>query len=554
MRRTTNARAGKSNYHREGTLVVITGLLVGLSPQVYAENNSQKAETEQPSPEASRKGGVDGALAFEGLIAQSSVGPTQSVLSTVVTSTGGTPSIPGAGQQPTPRPAPRPALRVASTGALGDDKPENIVVTGSRIASPSALAPAPVFTLDSEDQLFLGKTDAIDVVTQVPALNNSINSAQTADQQGIEGDGDAGSNVGVATLNLRSLGTKRTLVLVDGRRHVGGRAGDTAVDINMIPFSLIDRVEVLTGGASAVYGADAVSGVVNFIMKKDFEGVQGVAQFDINDGGHGGRYYGSVSAGQNFDGGRGNATISMEYRRQSRFLCGDASFCRNFGVLDDDSNPDTDSMRSRVFRPHRTFAISSANGRIGIDFDGDGFPDSMAPPGFNVDTNNDGIVDIGQTDLGANGFGDWVVDDGRLRLFRTGVIAGEPGSANQFGGDGIASGPFDFQTIVPERDSLVANATMRYELLDDDNYVSLDFFSEAKFAYTKTTQIGQVSAFNDLLTVSLENPYIPAELRSGIDAAIAANPDLADTTTIYITRDFLDLGENRTENERLTFR
>ncbi|MEO1337239.1 MAG: TonB-dependent receptor plug domain-containing protein, partial [Myxococcota bacterium] len=451
---------------------------------------------------------------------------------------GGTPPVPAAKPQVVPR---RPAAGVASASSLADDKPENIVVTGSRIASASALAPAPVFTLDSSDQLFLGKTDVIDVVTQVPALNNSINAAQTADQQGIEGDSDAGSNVGVSSLNLRSLGTKRTLVLVDGRRHVGGRAGDTAVDINMIPISLVDRVEVLTGGASAVYGADAVSGVVNFIMKKDFEGVQGVAQFGINDGGHGGRFFGSVTAGQNFDDGRGNATVTMEYRRQSKFLCGDAAFCRDFGVLDDDGNPDLDSPRSRVFRPHRTFAISSANGRIGIDFDGDGFPDNEAPPGFNVDTNNDGIVDIGQTDLGAGGFGDWVVDNGQLRLFRTGVIAGEPGSANQFGGDGIASGPFNFQTIVPERDSLVTNAAIRYQLIDERD-VEVDFFSEAKFAYTKTTQIGQVSAFNDLLTVSLDNPFLPAELRAGIDAAIAENPDLADTTTVFVTRDFLDLG------------
>ncbi len=430
-----------------------------------------------------------------------------------------------------------------------NDDAEVIVVTGSRILNKSTVAPAPVLTLDANDPLFLGKTDIIDVVTQVPSLTNSINTAQTADQQGIEGDGDTASNVGVATLNLRSLGTKRTLVLVDGRRHVGGRAGDTAVDINMIPFALIDRVEVLTGGASAVYGADAVTGVVNFITKRSLDGVQARTQFDINDGGHGARYYVSAAAGETFAEDRGSAMIAVEYRRQSKLLCGDVDFCQDFGVLDDDGNPDAteeNGLPPRVFRPHRTFAISSALGRIGIDFDGDGNPDSVAPAGFNVDTDNNGVNDMGQTFLGSEGFGDWVVDNGNLRLFNTGDIAS---FANQFGGDGIASGPFNFQSIIPERDSVVANAILRYQLTDD-----IRFFSESKVAYTQTTLIGQITAFNDFLTVSLDNPFIPAQLRAGIDGAIAENPELADTTNLFVTRDFLDIGDDITDNERFTFR
>ncbi|WP_428262384.1 TonB-dependent receptor domain-containing protein [Haliangium sp.] len=425
---------------------------------------------------------------------------------------------------------------------------EVIMVTGSRIKHSSLVAPVPLTTIDAEDVVLSGKTDIVDVVQRVPGLMNSINTAQTADQQGVEGDADLGSNVGVATLNLRALGTKRTLVLVDGHRHVGGRPGDTAVDVNTIPTALVDRIEVLTGGASAIYGADAVSGVVNFIMKRDLEGFDTRAQVDINGQGDGAKTFLSTAAGTKFADGKGSAMIAMEYRRQGKYLCGDADFCRDFGVLDDDGNPfnEDGDQPPRVFQRHRTFAISSAMGRIGIDFDGDGNPDAEAPDGFFLDTDGDGVNDVGQTYLGGEGFGDWVVDGGQLRLFDTGQIAS---FANQFGGDGIASGPFDFQTLLPGQNSAVANALVRYQL-----HPQLEFFADAKYVYSKTVQRGQVSAFNDLLTVSLENPFIPSALRSALDSAIAADPGLADTATIYVTRDFLDLGQNLVDNEHQTFR
>jgi outer membrane receptor protein involved in Fe transport len=217
--------------------------------------------------------------------------------------------------------------------------------------------------------------------------------------------------------------------------------------------------------------------------------------------------------------------------------------------MDDEGNPNnTDgSQPPRIFGKHLTFAISAPAGRIGIDFDGDGIPDGQAPnKGFFVDTNGDGVNDIGQTRLGAEGYGDWIFEDGSLRLFREGQVAS---FANEFGGDGIASGPFNFQTILPENQTAVANALVRYKVIDRVN-----FFSDAKFVYSQTRLRNQVTAFNDLLTVSLDNPYIPAELRSALDSAIAVDPGLADTTKLYITRDFLDLGPNTTENERQTFR
>ena len=121
---------------------------------------------------------------------------------------------------------------------------------------------------------------AADVVTQgvnrIEDLVNQLPQAFAAQNVTVAN----GSN-GTATLNLRGLGSPRTLVLVDGRRLPYGSVTNSAADINQIPTQMIERVEVLTGGASAVYGSDAVAGVVNFIMKKDFEGVEVTSQYNF---------------------------------------------------------------------------------------------------------------------------------------------------------------------------------------------------------------------------------------------------------------------------------
>ena len=112
----------------------------------------------------------------------------------------------------------------------------------------------------------------IDYLATIPALSNSLVPSDTT---------GSGLNVGgLSFANLRSLGSGRTLTLVDGRRHVGSQGGNLAVDVDTIPRLLIENVEIITGGASSVYGADAVSGVLNFVLRKDFEGVE----FDANFG------------------------------------------------------------------------------------------------------------------------------------------------------------------------------------------------------------------------------------------------------------------------------
>ena len=154
---------------------------------------------------------------------------------------------------------------VTSMSVGAQDAPiSEVVVTGSRISQPNLTTTSPVTQVTAEDIAVQGVTRVEDLINQLPqafaAQNATVSNGST----------------GTATVDLRGLGSPRTLVLVDGRRmpYGGVTSASAAPDLNMIPAAMVERVEVLTGGASAVYGSDAIGGVVNFILKKVFEGVQ----------------------------------------------------------------------------------------------------------------------------------------------------------------------------------------------------------------------------------------------------------------------------------------
>jgi len=153
-------------------------------------------------------------------------------------------------------------MAFAGTAFAQETTQEVVVVTGSRLPQANLTTVSPVTSISSEDIANSGVTRLEDIVNQLPqafaAQNATVSNGAT----------------GTATLDLRGLGEVRTLVLVDGRRMPYGSPFSPAADINEIPGIMVERVEVLTGGASAVYGSDAIAGVVNFIMRKDFEGVQ----------------------------------------------------------------------------------------------------------------------------------------------------------------------------------------------------------------------------------------------------------------------------------------
>ncbi|WP_229205657.1 TonB-dependent siderophore receptor [Duganella sp. Leaf126] len=142
---------------------------------------------------------------------------------------------------------------------------QQVVVTGSRLAAPGAESPSPLQVLDAADIAASGATNLQELLQKNPTLGTPTLSRTNSNF--------LTSGGGVTTVNLRNLGDSRTLVLVNGRRFVSGVPGDTAVDLSTIPTDFIERVELLTGGASATYGSDAVAGVVNIILKRNFEGL-----------------------------------------------------------------------------------------------------------------------------------------------------------------------------------------------------------------------------------------------------------------------------------------
>jgi outer membrane receptor protein involved in Fe transport len=165
-------------------------------------------------------------------------------------------------------------MALSAVPAFAADQPtqtvQEVVVTGSRIPHPGLTSVSPLTTVGSQDIKLQGVQNVEDLINSLPQA--------FADFGAMESNGASGT----ATVNLRGLGDKRTLVLIDGKRLQPGDPGLPVADLNFIPSALVDRVDIVTGGASAVYGSDAVAGVVNFIMKKDFEGLRIDVQYGFD--------------------------------------------------------------------------------------------------------------------------------------------------------------------------------------------------------------------------------------------------------------------------------
>ena len=215
------------------------------------------------------------------------------------------------------------ANQAAQKSASGVDVQE-LVVTGSRIPQPNFEQPTPVAVLSNTQIQQSGAANLGDVLSQIPALSFSGS---------IRGNENGGQASGLDTPNLRNLGANRTLTLVDGQRHVPGSAGAAGVDLNSIPTTLVDHVEVTTGGASAIYGSDAVSGVVNIITKKHLNGVEADFQYSGAFAGYDQGYKSSISVGQDFQDGRGNAVFSLIYDHSDAVASNQIKNLRNEGTI-----------------------------------------------------------------------------------------------------------------------------------------------------------------------------------------------------------------------------
>lgn len=197
-----------------------------------------------------------------------------------------------------------PALAQTSPDA---NQVEDIVVTGSRIVRKDYVANSPIATVSTEQIEARGDVNVEQILNQLPQVvpGFSANSNNPAN--------------GSATVDLRGIGASRTLVLVNGHRFVPFDSSN-AVDLNAIPAALIERVEVVTGGASATYGSDALSGVVNFIFKQNFEGIAFNTQYGISKYSDGEQFNASLLMGANIEGGRGNVTGFVGYSDRDGFF------------------------------------------------------------------------------------------------------------------------------------------------------------------------------------------------------------------------------------------
>ncbi|MEO6580429.1 MAG: TonB-dependent receptor plug domain-containing protein, partial [Sphingomicrobium sp.] len=182
----------------------------------------------------------------------------------------------------------------ANEVAANPNPDSEIVVTGSRIARPDLESSSPTAVVSAEEfDIQAGAANVENILNDLPQV--TATSTATSNNPG----------GGVATVNLRGLGSQRTLVMVDGRRYVSYDVNQI-VDLNTIPGSLIERVDVVTGGQSAIYGSDAIAGVVNFILNRRFTGVQLDSAYTVTERGDGQIFDVGLTLGANFDDNRGN--------------------------------------------------------------------------------------------------------------------------------------------------------------------------------------------------------------------------------------------------------
>src|SRR5579859_2035235 len=196
-------------------------------------------------------------------------------------------------------------LALSAGAALAQEGVEQVVVSSTRLQSAGFDAPTPTTVVSAADLEQQAKPNVFDAITQLPAL------------QGSSGEGyNTGSTttglIGLSSLGLRGLSPLRTLTLLDSQRVVGGNFNG-AVDVSQMPQMLIQRVDVVTGGASASWGSDAVAGVINFVTDKKFEGFKMNAQAGLTTYGDAGNTLFQMAAGSSFAGGRGHFEVATEY-------------------------------------------------------------------------------------------------------------------------------------------------------------------------------------------------------------------------------------------------
>jgi outer membrane receptor protein involved in Fe transport len=395
-----------------------------------------------------------------------------------------------------------------------------IVVTGTRIQRPNLSSPVPITSIGQEELVNQGQASVGDALNDLPALRSTF-----SQQNSGRFIGTAGQNF----LDLRGLGTSRTLVLVNGRRHITASPGDFIVDVNTVPQDLIERVDIVTGGESAVYGSDAIAGVVNFVLKRDFEGFRVRGQAGISSRGDRPVDFISGTFGRNFADGRGNIAANVEYTHAGSLLFSDRPAI----------------AKSCGFQPIEitTGEVNGTNGSPDQDF----FCHIRLP----------GLTEGGS--LGRLGNGSSISFDQNGNL-----VIGSPVEATftQFGGRVLSTDPLNGITVLEGgqaavgQDRWTANVLAHFDVSD-----AFKPFIEAKYVNQHVHQLGQptffqgrLSSFFGAQTPSLRcnNPFLTAQnLQVMQSFGICTN---VATGTFTLNRFNTDFGNRNEEDFRKTYR
>ncbi|MBA3666199.1 MAG: TonB-dependent receptor [Sphingomonas sp.] len=477
-----------------------------------------------------------------------------------------------------------PAPPVATPEVLAkSDTPvktdEAIVVTGSRIKRPNLESTVPIISVTGEEFFQQGQNNIGDSLNELPQLRSTRQQSNSNLQVG---------TTGLNLLDLRGLGTQRTLVLVNGRRHVASDILVNAVspDINTIPNDLIERVDIVTGGNSAVYGSDAIAGVVNFILKRDFDGLQVRGKAGVSEEGFGGNQYVSAMYGKNFSDGRGNITLHGEFAHQDRVYGSEVPFIRrNDGLFV------TDIDGVACTGTSATGARTPAGCDVNVVNGGDGIPDRTFFRDIRqVNVSYLGLVPIVQpAGAGAlcgtgipSGTGatlpyncNFIFQAGGIPVPVTGARFGQGIIGSIAGGNSTTGREGHLVTLLPLQERYNFNLLAHYEVSE-----ALEPFVEAKFARTitdggnagPTSVTGSFGQFDFRERFRLDNPFLGAGGRTTLANAILTsgfNTDVASRNPLTAAqradinsgvyrfvnaRQLIDIGERKDRFRRDTYR
>lgn len=378
-------------------------------------------------------------------------------------------SVAPAFAQPVSSPAPADTTPAESrpTADMSD-----IVVTGTRVVRDGYNQPTPVTVASTAELEKATPTNLADALNKLPQFANSVSPAANTQLQG--NSGEHGN-----LLNLRGVGPTRALILLDGIR-VPPTTFRGAVDVNTIPQLLIRRVDVVTGGVSAVYGSDAVSGAVNFVLDKDFKGVKGVAQRGVSSRGDLGNYRLGIAGGVSFAGGRGHALASIE-RYESDGISRSARIYGNDAYAAVGSVPGSTAAPGRaanpfIFLPNLRFTTNDFNNGIILTSTAPSLTNTIFLPG------------------------------GGVRPIQRGTATGTPGT--NVGGDGL---------YIPGSNQLIAPLTttqgfgrLAYDLTDTLTAHVQGSYSRSVTSYN--TQAQSVLGFRFFSGNAFLHPTVQAQL------------------------------------------